>query len=61
MYRIKRIITTDTELVSKEQYVLRIEETEVVLSEDQLTDLSNFLNNYIENLICLPLDDNEKM
>ena len=60
MYRIKRIITTDAELVSKEQYVLRIEETEVVLSEDQLTDLSNFLNNYIENLICLPLD-NEKM
>lgn len=60
MYQIKRIITTDAELVSKEQYVLRIEETEVVLSEDQLTDLSNFLNNYIENLICLPLD-NEKM
>ena len=59
MYRIKRIITTDTELVSKEQYVLRIEETEVVLSEDQLTDLSNFLNNYIENLICLPLDNEE--
>ena len=54
MYRIKRIITTDTDLVSKEQYVLRIEETEVVLSEDQLTDLSNFLNNYIDNLICLP-------
>lgn len=60
MYRIKRIITTDTDLVSKEQYVLRIEETEVVLNEDQLTDLSNFLSNYIENLICLPLD-NEKM
>lgn len=59
MYRIKRIITTDAELVSKEQYVLRIEETEVVLSEDQLTDLSNFLNNYIENLICLPLDNEE--
>lgn len=59
MYRIKRIITTDAELVSKEQYVLRIEETEVVLNEDQLTNLSNFLNNYIENLICLPLDNEE--
>ena len=59
MYRIKRIITTDTELVSKEQYVLRIEETEVVLNEDQLTDLSNFLNIYIDNLVCLPLDNEE--
>lgn len=59
MFNIKRIITTDTDLVSQEQYVLRIEEAEVVLSEDQLTDLSNFLNNYIENLICLP--DNEEM
>lgn len=54
MYQIKRIITTDADLVSKEQYVLRMEETEVVLNESQLTDLSNFLNNYIENLICLP-------
>ena len=60
MYQIKRIITTDADLVSKEQYVLRMEETEVVLNESQLTDLSNFLNNYIENLICLPLV-NEKM
>ena len=59
MYRIKRIITTDTDLVSKEQYVLRIEETEVVLNEDQLTDLSNFLSNYIDNIICLPLDNEE--
>ena len=59
MYQIKRIITTDTELVSKEQYVLRIEETEVVLSEEQLTDLSNFLNIYIDNLVCLPLDNEE--
>lgn len=59
MYQIKRIITTDTDLVSKEQYVLQIEETEVVLNEDQLTDLSNFLSNYIDNLICLP--DNEEM
>ncbi|MBO5134606.1 MAG: hypothetical protein J6C15_05575 [Bacteroidaceae bacterium] len=59
MYRIKRIITTDTDLVSKEQYVLRIEEKEVVLNEDQLTDLSNFLSNYIDNIICLPLDNEE--
>ena len=59
MYRIKRIITTDAELVSKEQYVLRIEETEVVLSEEQLTDLSNFLNIYIDNLVCPPLDNEE--
>lgn len=59
MFNIKRIITTDTDLVSQEQYVLRIEETEVVLSEDQLTDLSNFLNNYIENLVCLPIDHEE--
>ena len=59
MYQIKRIITTDADLVSKEQYVLRIEETEVVLSEEQLTDLSNFLNIYIDNLVCPP--DNEEM
>ena len=59
MYQIKRIFTTDADLVSKEQYVLRMEETEVVLNESQLTDLSNFLNNYIENLICLPLDNEE--
>ena len=59
MFRIERIITTDTNLVSKEQYVLIMEDASVVLDERQLNELSCFLNNYIENLICLPLDNEE--
>lgn len=57
MFRIERIITTDTNLVSKEQYVLIMEDASVVLDERQLNELSCFLNNYIDNLVCLPLDN----
>lgn len=59
MFRIERIITTDTNLVSKEQYVLIMEDASVVLDERQLNELSCFLNNYIDNLVCLSLDNEE--
>ena len=59
MFRIERIITTDTNLVSKEQYVLIMEDASVILDERQLNELSCFLNNYIDNLVCLPIDHEE--